>query len=299
MTGARGSVTVSVPATSANLGTGFDALGVALELRNRVKLTVVDEDAPERSRAEDHLVAAAYERACAEHGITPLSVACTVEGEVPESRGLGSSATCIVGAVVAAGVLHDRDWDATEHVRLATLVEGHPDNVAPAVLGGVVVSAMTGRGVDSLPVPVPEGSMPDLLLLVPDHPVSTAAARGALPDRVPHGDAVHNAARSALLVAALATGRVELLGEAMDDRLHQPYREALVPGVADIHRVARESGAAASCVSGAGPTLLVVAPAAGTAVALQAHLTDHPWGWELHALPVDRVGARVLVSSAG
>ncbi len=289
-------VSVRVPATSANLGTGFDAIGLALGLHNTVTLTPVADPA---EATPDHLVVQAYRRACTEHGIEPLPVHAEVTGEVPSSRGLGSSATCIVGGVMAAEVLHGQTWTPAERVRLATLVEGHPDNVAPAVLGGVVVSAQsTGVDgavrVDSLPVTLPDDAVPDLLLLVPDHPVSTAAARAALPAQVPLADAVHNAARSALLVAALGAGRLDLLGEAMDDRLHQPYRAPLVPGVMQVLQVARQAGAAAACVSGAGPTLLVLAPGDRTEAALQEHLAGHPWDWQVLQLPLDLVGAQVM-----
>ncbi|WP_374929440.1 homoserine kinase [Kytococcus sedentarius] len=285
-----------VPATSANLGTGFDALGLALGLFNTVTVTSLPDgptaELPVTTAAES-LPVAAYERACAEHGVRPLPVHAAVTGDVPSSRGLGSSATCIVGGVMAADALHGLGLDRPELVRLATLVEGHPDNVAPAVLGGIVVSATSGDRVHSLPVPLPAGGGLDLLLAVPDHPVSTEAARAALPDRVPHADAVHNAARSALLVASLVSGRTELLGEAMDDRLHQPHRAGLVPGVTEILATARDAGAAGACVSGAGPSLLVVAPGPQTERRLRDHLADHPWGWELLRLPLDPTGAQV------
>ncbi|PKZ42745.1 homoserine kinase [Kytococcus schroeteri] len=293
------SVTVRVPATSANLGTGFDALGLAVALHNRVTLEVVAADDPARTDAGDSLPVAAYERACAEHGIEPVAVRCTVAGDVPPSRGLGSSATCVVGGVLAARALHGTDWDDDELVRLGTLTEGHPDNVAPALLGGVVVSVAAADGrVHSVPVPVAPGALPEVLLLVPDHPVATAEARAALPASVPFADAVHNAARSALLVAALATGRTEALSEAVDDRLHQPHRAHLVPGVEDVLAAARASGASAACVSGAGPTLLVLSPATGTEAALSAHLADHPWSWQLRRVPLEAHGAAVEESVA-
>ncbi|MFL0458994.1 homoserine kinase [Kytococcus sedentarius] len=290
-------VVVRVPATSANLGTGFDALGLALGLYNTVTLTPLPDGATDPARAataDESLPVAAYEHVCHAHGIEPLTVHAEVTGDVPSSRGLGSSATCIVGGVLAADALHGLGLGADELVRLATDVEGHPDNVAPALLGGIVVSAVSGGRVHSLPVALPTGGELDLLLAVPAHPVSTEAARAALPAQVPHADAVHNAARSALLVASLATGRLELLGEAMDDRLHQPYRAGLVPGVTEILALARSSGAAGACVSGAGPSLLVVAPGPDTEARLTEHLAGHPWGWQLLRLPLDPTGARVI-----
>jgi homoserine kinase len=172
---------------------------------------------------------------------------------------LGSSAAAIVGGAVAANALLGRPLDQQALLDLATEMEGHPDNVAPALLGGLVVCTRTPAGVRWMRLAAPPLQV---VLAVPDYPVSTEEARRRLPARVPFPDAVFNVTRAALLVAALIGGRPDLLDEATQDRLHQPYREHLIPGLQDVFSAARRAGAYGVALSGSGPAVLAFGDAA-------------------------------------
>jgi homoserine kinase len=275
----RGEVRVRVPATCANLGPGFDALGLALDLTDEVTAEVLPEEAGLQilvagEGAEDtglprdarHLVHRALVAGLGALGAPtpPLRLRC--HNAIPHSRGLGSSAAAIVaGLALARALVVDAVWSDEHLLSLAAEIEGHPDNVAPAVLGGFTVAfkrnpdgaATSGASPRSQAIRLPVH--PDLVLrvLVPPTPVSTELARGLLPVQVPHADAAHNAGRAALLVAAL-TQRPDLLLEATEDRLHQTYRAPALGEAADVVARLRATGLAA-VVSGAGPTVLVLA----------------------------------------
>ena len=271
-------IRVRVPATSANLGPGFDALGLALRLYNTLTLEpaghpeieIEGEGAGTLPRDAAHL---AYQAA--------LAVAARAEGggaagtrafrlrqqnQIPLASGLGSSAAAIVGGAVAANALLGAPLGRQALLDLAAEMEGHPDNVAPALFGGLVVCARTATGVRWIRLAPPPLNV---VLAVPDYHVSTDEARRRLPARVPFPDAVFNVARATLLVAALTGGRPDLLDEATQDRLHQPYRETLVPGLSDVFAAARRAGAYGVALSGSGPTVLAFgdAPEIGPAMA--------------------------------
>jgi homoserine kinase len=271
-------VTVRVPATSANLGPGFDALGLALRLHNTVSIEPADspeigiEGEGERTLPRDasHLVyqaAAAVAARAAEMGRAPdiRAFRITQRNAIPLARGLGSSAAAIVGGAVAANALLGGPLDQQALLDLATEMEGHPDNVAPALLGGLVVCTRTPAGVRWMRLAPPTLKV---VLAVPDYPVSTEEARRRLPARVPFPDAVFNVTRAALLVAALTGGRPDLLDEATQDRLHQPYREHLIPGLQDVFAAARRAGAYGVALSGSGPAVLAFGDAAGIGPAM-------------------------------
>ena len=281
----EGPVVVSVPATSANLGPGYDALGLALDLRDRLVGEVTDrgtvvevtgEGAAELPLDETHLVVRAMQVAFDEMGERPPGIRLRCDNVVPHARGLGSSSAAIVGgialarALVAGGTLL-LDDDAA--FRLAARLEGHPDNVAPAWYGGFVVS---GRGDDGEFWAVPSSVDPRVsaVVFVPPTRVATEEARRLLPASVPHADAAANAGRAALLVAALA-GRPEHLHLATRDLLHQDYRRPAMPASLDLVESLRAQGAAA-VVSGAGPSVLVLC--AGCDV--DALLAAAPSGWQ-------------------
>ncbi len=271
-------IRVRVPATAANLGPGFDAVGLALRLHNRLELW----DAPEPvvdvagegddtlPRDPSHLAyraaAAVVKRAGRALGRRqPAAFGIRQRNQIPLARGLGSSAAAIVGGAVAANELLGGPLDQQALLDLAAELEGHPDNVAPALLGGLVVCAGTPDGVRALrvaPPPLP------LVAAIPDFRVSTAEARRLLPQRVPFADAAFNVGRAALLVAALREGRLDLLDAATEDRLHQPYRATLVPGLTDVFAAARDAGADGVVLSGSGPTVLAFGNAPGIAPAM-------------------------------
>jgi homoserine kinase len=297
----RASVTVVVPASSANLGPGFDSLGLALGLYDEVTVALTDapglsvevtgEGADVLPRDGSHLVARTLRDAFERFGSAPAGLRVCCANNIPQGRGLGSSAAAIVAAVVAAAELTGDDrTDRAELLALAAEIEGHPDNVAACLLGGFTVAWTDGgqaHGVRLEPVPTIE-----VLVFVPPDGLSTETARGLLPATVPHGDAAHAAGRAALAVAAL-TRRPDLLLAATEDRLQQPYRAPAMPASAALMDRLRAVGAAAF-VSGAGPSVLALV--ADERPDLPA-LADP--GWSVTRLPLDLAGARVMSPVAG
>ncbi len=300
-------VRVSVPATSANLGPGYDALGLALDLRDELEARVVDgparvevtgEGADDVPRDETHLVVRALHAALRRMGLTPPPVELACRNAIPHSRGLGSSSAAIVGGVALARRLvtdgADRlDDDAA--LQLVADLEGHPDNVAPALLGGLVTCAhLADDEVASLgdgrwlAVRADVDPRIGATAFVPPDPVSTRMARGLLPAEVPHADAAANAGRAALLVLALS-GRPELLLPATRDRLHQRYRRPAMPASLDLVEQLRAHGVPAF-VSGAGPTVLALTVEGGDPAGDLARRC--PAGWRTHRLRIDPRGVR-------
>ena len=294
-----GPVRASVPATSANLGPGFDSLGLALDLRDELEAEVTAEGlvvdvegagADEVPRDESHLVVRSMRLAFEAMGAQPPGLRLTCRNVVPHARGLGSSSAAIVGGLalarglVAGGRLL-LDDDAV--FRLAARIEGHPDNVAPAFHGGFVIS---GRDDDGEFYAVSSTIDPRIaaVVFVPPVGVSTEAARGLIPAQVPHTDAAADAGRTALLVAALA-GQPEQLFRATRDHLHQEYRRPAMPRSLDLVDALRADGVPA-VVSGAGPTVLAFTDRGATADALLRRCPD---GWQAWRLPVDHDGVRV------
>lgn len=267
------SVTVRVPATAANLGPGFDCLGLALELHNTVSLaparrTTISVDgagAESLPQSRDNLVfravAAVYDRVG--KPVPPLRLHC--QNNIPLGRGLGSSAAAAVGGLAAANHLLGQPISPEELLALAAQLEGHPDNAAPALLGGCQVVVKDGEAFRTVSVPLP--AKLKAILFIPDFEMPTAQARGLLPSQVSRGDAVYNIGRAALLAAALATGKLELLRTATQDRLHQEARQALFPAMPVLFRAALEAGALGACLSGAGPTVLALSTQKGQAIA--------------------------------
>lgn len=245
-------ITCRVPATSANLGPGFDCLGVALGLHNTFTLEAAQADRyPTLADGGENLAWQALDRLFQHVGIARPPLALTQEVAIPLARGLGSSASAIVAGLVLGNAWLGQPLDKQALVALATEMEGHPDNVAPALLGGCVLSA----GAAPLTVSLPWPADWRLVLAIPDFPLSTAAARAVLPAAVSLPDASFTGARAALLVAALHQGRSDWLGEALQDKLHQPYRRELVRGYDDVEAAALQAGAWGLTLSGAGPTL--------------------------------------------
>jgi homoserine kinase len=298
-------ITVRVPATSGNLGPGFDVLGLALRLHNTLTLEraetaeieILGEGAATLPRDPSHLAYRAALAVAAQSGRAGRAPEVRAfrlrqHNRIPLARGLGSSAAAIVGGVVAANALLGKPLDPQALLDLATELEGHPDNVAPALLGGLVACAKTSQGVRWLrltPAPL------RIVAAVPDYPVSTEDARRLLPDRVPFADAVFNVGRTALLVGALAGGRTDLLSDATQDRLHQPYRERLVPGLRQVFAAALRAGAYGVMLSGSGPSVLALGDARGIGEAMAEAFRAAGAGCRIHNLEVDTEGAVVEV----
>lgn len=283
-----------MPATSANLGPGFDALGLALSLRDQVRLEatrsglVVEVEGSGSTsvpRDETHLVVRAARAAFDAMGVAQPGLALSCTNVVPHGRGLGSSAAAIVAGVVAARASVNGGGELLDDaaaLRLAAQLEGHPDNVAAALLGGLTIAWDDGRGACASRL----NSFGQVVVFVPHSEVSTRVARGLLPAVVPHADAARNAGRAALLVAAL-TGRAELLLPATRDWLHQSYRAPVMPESAALVQGLREAGVAA-VVSGAGPSVLAF-HAKGDALGSYA-----PTGWRAYELQISATGAQVV-----
>lgn len=291
-----GPVTVSVPATSANLGPGFDALGLALDHRDRItaevsdrlEITVAGPGAGTVPRDERHLVHRSMCRAFEAMACDVPGIRLHCENRIPHGRGLGSSSAAIVAGVCAArGLVAGGSllMDDEAVLALAADIEGHPDNVAPAFLGGFTVAYGTAEGFRASSVSV--DPRVHAVALVPAQAVETTVARGLLPAEVPYADAVANVGRAALLVTAL-NRQPELLLEATEDRLHQDYREPAMPDTLRLVRELRADGLPA-VVSGAGPTVLVLTDLRQA----EAVVARAPQGWQALSLAVDRAGARV------
>ncbi|WP_141013922.1 homoserine kinase [Nocardioides sambongensis] len=299
MTFVQGPVGVSVPATSANLGPGFDTLGLALDLRDRLEAEVVGEGLEVRVDGvgagqvptdERHLVVRSMRATFERMGLEPPGLRLACHNVIPHARGLGSSSAAIVAGVwlardlVAGGRLL---LDDAALLDLAATIEGHPDNVAPALLGGFVISGQDAGG-GFYAVPGSVDPRIGAVVFIPADPVSTEAARGLLPAQVPHADAARNAGRAALLVAALASSPEQLL-RATEDRLHQDYRRPAMPASLDLVAALRADGVPA-VVSGAGPTVLAFVEAGRTAQTERLRARC-PQGWQALVLAVDPRGA--------
>lgn len=255
------SATAQVPASTANLGPGFDCLGLALNLYNTVTLTAASvtevmisgEGLGTLPLTAQNLVLRAASLLAERAGFTVPAWRLEAYNEIPLARGLGSSSAAIVGGLLAANELLQINASPQELLDLATEIEGHPDNVAPALFGGLTVCAVDEGKVTCLALEPP----PDLhvAVAIPAFEVSTEAARQALPDSYSRADAVYNVTHSTLTLAALRERRYDLLGLAMADRLHQPYRAPLVPGLEDAIWSAVNAGAYSAALSGSGPTV--------------------------------------------
>jgi homoserine kinase len=293
-------VRLQVPATSANLGPAFDCAGLALTQYDvldfavapaGLEIEVSGVGAGELPTDESHLVVRAFRAACAELGWSPSGLRVVAENAIPQGRGMGSSAAAVVaGAMGAWALCPDVEViDLNAVLRLVTEMEGHPDNVAACLLGGLTLSWTGERGVNADTLTVDRGVLP--VVLVPDATLSTHVARGLLPDAVPHADAAFNAGRAALLVHALTSG--SLLLEATEDRLHQRQRTAAMPESLALMDALRAAGFAA-VVSGAGPSLLVLARRLPDDQSVREISALTPPGWTVLPLEVDARGARVL-----
>ena len=296
-----GPVSVEVPATSANLGPGFDSFGLALDFGDSLSAEVtaagwsVDvsgEGADSVPRDEGHLVVRAMNAAFAEMSVQPDGVRLSCRNRIPHSRGLGSSSAAIVGGIrLAVALVADpvRRLDGDAMLQLANRLEGHPDNVAPALLGGFVISGQDGEEVWAHEIPTEDP--PALVTFVPPEGLDTEVARTLLPEQVSHRDAAANSARAALLALGLG-GDHSLLMRGTEDFLHQHQREPAMPASIELVRHLRESGVPAA-ISGAGPTVLAFVPRA-EARSVDEVLAWAPAGWQADARALARCGVRVV-----
>lgn len=308
------STSVEAPATIANLGAGYDCLGLAVELPLRVMveavepaadpssidLTVEGDCVGELPEDRSNRFVVALEAGLAELGLgdaNEVGWRIRMSNPIPLERGLGSSAAATVAGLVASGALAGRSLDDATILRLATRIEGHPDNVAPALLGGLVASIALEERVEAVRIEPPR----DLLVVawIPERKLPTSEMRRVLPDAVPRMDAIANLARLAVGVAGLAAGQSEVLRLLTEDRLHEPYRAAVYPELPELVAAARAAGALGACLSGAGSTIVAfvagsdesAADRVGAAFRTAASRLGQPG--RLLALKPARAGARV------
>ncbi len=267
-------VSVKVPATTANLGPGFDCLGLALPIYNTItveetimpgtgiEINIIDEtheqDLISIPTDENNIVYKAIELLYNSIGQTPSELKITIKTQIPIARGLGSSAAVIVGGLIAANELLGKPADEAALLSIATEIENHPDNITPAVVGGFVVSSLEEDG----SVVYSKINWPkdwNITVCIPDYELSTSIARSVLPAEVPMKDAIFNLKHTAMLVQAVNTHDEKLMKIALDDRLHQQYREKLIPGLAEIKEALKhEENVLGVVISGAGPAILVI-----------------------------------------
>lgn len=256
---------IQVPATSANLGSGFDTLGIALTLYNQVWMEESDaldiscRDSVQVPTDENNLIFWAARYLFQQCGRTLKGMKIIQENNIPMARGLGSSSACIVAGILGANRILGNPLSRGELIDLAAKIEGHPDNTTPAILGGLVTSAIEKEHVYSVSVPVSDKIR--FALFIPPFELKTEKARSVLPAQYSRQDAVYNLSRSALMTASLFSGKIENLRVAVQDKIHQPYRFGLIEHCGEVFQLGGELGSLGTYISGAGPTIIAMIPA--------------------------------------
>lgn len=294
-------IDIRIPATSANLGAGFDALGLALTYYNHVQME--ESDAVEISSAdgievptdEKNLIYVSAKdlfEVCGKklHGLKLVQT-----NNIPMARGLGSSSACIVAGLYGANHLLGNPLTTDDLVDLAAQIEGHPDNTAPALLGGIVTAVFDGRKVHWVKQEV--FTKLKFTAIIPDFELKTEKARACLPKEVSHKDAVYNLSRAALFSASLLTGKFENLRTAVHDRLHQPYRMELIPHCREVFDIAYNHGAYGVYISGAGPTIMAICDEENRFFAGKMRFSLENAGlsgWQVEELRIDNEGTKII-----
>lgn len=263
----RKNITVIVPATSANCGPGYDSLGLACSLYNEFTfeiltspgfyLEIVGEGSNDLKATYDNIAFQSFFKIWNLLKKEKIGLKISMVNNIPLSRGLGSSSAAIVASLFAANVLTGSTFSKEELLNFASEIEGHPDNVAPAIFGGITISYTENNTAHSLRF-LPEKPL-NFIAVIPEQPLSTVDARKAIPKNISHEDAVFNASRTALLIGALFSGEYKFLSAALEDRLHQPYRIPLIKGTEAVFDAAKQNGAYGAIISGAGSTLMAYA----------------------------------------
>ena len=294
-------IKIQIPATSANLGAGFDALGLALNYYNYVNIEEADGifieslDGTSVPNDASNLV---YDSArilydiCGRplHGLKIQQI-----NNIPMARGLGSSSACIIAGLVGANQLLGEPMGLDDLVNLSAQIEGHPDNTAPALLGGIVTAVFDGKSVHWVKQEV--YTTLKFVVVIPDFELKTEQARACLPKEISHKDAVYNLSRAALFSASLLTGKYENLRTAVHDRLHQPYRMELIPHGRDVFDIAYSLGVYAAYMSGAGPALMAIVDADNEYFEGKMRFALDRMGlhsWDVHELHIDNIGTRII-----
>ena len=287
-------IKVKVPATSANIGPGFDTLGVAFNLYNTYSFEETDraliiEGCEEIYQNKDNLVYKAFIETANHLGIKAKGLKINMDTHIPVSRGLGSSSSCIVGGVYGANYLLNGKLSQAEMFEIAAKIEGHPDNVAPAVFGGLTASFMDNGKPYSVRYKIDHRVL--FCSLIPNFETSTREARKLLPGQIKYSDAIYNLSRVAVLLKALETGDFELIGYAIQDKLHQPYRKKLIHEYDEVQNICIENGSKAFFISGAGPTLMNIIENDDFVDKIKDKLNRLNYKWQAKILNVDENGA--------
>lgn len=294
-------IRIKIPSSTANLGSGFDSLGIALGLYNYVEMAaavgcdISSADGSDIPCGEDNLIYLSAKRVYEKAGLPFYGLKIIEENHIPFARGLGSSSACIVGGVFGANEILGRPFTKDELLDIAAQIEGHPDNVSPALLGGFTANVTDGEKIRFVKAEIPENLV--FAAFIPPFELKTADARAAMPKEVSVRDSVFDLSRSALMTSSLLTGKYENLRAACDDRLHQPYRLPLIPGGSEFIEKAYENGALAAFISGAGSTMMAIFDFEKEKVdeiakkIISAQIFD---GWEYRILTADNSGASVL-----
>ncbi len=299
--------TARIPASTTNLGPGFDVLGLALQLYSKITLETIDTetqvivtgvDADKIPSTPEHIAFQAVELVFDRSGSKrPKGFKLEIENGIPAIRGLGGSGTAILGGLLTANALCSTPFSDAELLNFATELEGHPDNVAASLYGGLVVSAQEETEVYTIRLACP--ATLSVVLAIPDFPLSTEQARDVLPTSVGFADAIYNTSRSTLLIASIVTGQFEMLRVAMKDRLHQPYRTSLIPGFNDVANAATAAGALSVALSGAGPTVAAYCLEHTELVAeqMQSAFKKHQIASDIKILKPDADGASIHIEN--
>jgi homoserine kinase len=294
--------TIRVPATTANLGAGFDCIGAALSMYNEFTFTPIDTtdlviavqglEAAKVDTGTSNLAYKAFLKLYGRIDRTPPVIQLEIHLGVPLARGLGSSATAIVGGLLGANALAGNPLSQAEIMQLAIDMEGHPDNVVPALIGGCRLAATAASGWAIADIPWHSSIVP--VVAIPDFELSTAEARSVLPTEYSRADAIFNTAHLGLMIRGLETGNAEWLTAGLTDKIHQPYRQKLITGYADVESAVIAAGGYGMVISGAGPTLLAItttARAEVVATAMKKAWEAHNIQVQAHPLQVDWQGA--------
>ena len=291
-------VSVKVPATTANIGPGFDCMGCALSVYNTLTFEVIPNGIEisgclDQKRNENNLAVISYKKALEVMGIEFTGVRISMEAQIPGSRGLGSSAAIIVGSVMAASKLYGDKLTINDIFKISTEIEGHPDNIAPALFGGLTASFIENDIPHSVRYDISDKWR--FIALVPEFRLNTNKARAALPKNVKLKDAVFNVSRTAVLLKAFEKGDSNLLSLALEDKLHQPYRKPFIKEYDTVERAARRAGVIGFYLSGAGPTLMCIADNDDVLPRLKSYiLAECRQPWRVLPLNIDFDGAKIL-----
>ena len=255
--------TIKIPCSTANMGSGFDSIGMAMTLYNEIEFEITKEglqidpgtqNGPRIATDERNLIYRSIQRGLEATGCPMPGLRIRQTNRIPQTRGLGSSSACIVGGIIAANIISGGCLSTDQMVSIAAEIEGHPDNILPTFIGGMTAGAIENGRVRYVHIEPPHQLK--CCVFIPNFTLSTKKARAVLPKQVSLADAIYNTSRAALMVGAMTQVRLELVRTSIGDKLHQPYRKELIPGYDDIVTAAENAGALGCCLSGAGPTMI-------------------------------------------